>query len=258
MVEYMRIDNDTFAVQTSRERLLVKLKPAEKDTDIRDRVIKEFYYSKLVQEGMRTTFEPWLPLPETDEAMGKVLDDNIEQNRYMDSYKEFNENGDIATLYGQRDSVFFRNPQDVIVPEKFVFEDKSLQQAICYKDGVLVVTTYNKLSKAYERFTYAMKEIDGEKVDSKIADELEKMVAINKLVGIQQLPEGDEAVTVKENAVEDKKDKTDSAEKETKPNVTETTAENNNEEQTEEVTETASEEGETTEAEKASAEVPAE
>ena len=263
MVEYMRIDNDTFAVQTSRERLLVKLKPAEQDTDIREREIKEFYYSKLVQEGMRTTFEPWLPLPETDEAMGKVLDDNIEQNRYMDSYKEFNENGDIATLYGQRDSVFFRNPQDVTVPEKFVFEDKSLQQAICYKDGVLVVTTYNKLSNAYERFTYAMKEVDGEKVDSKIANELEKMVAINKLVGIQQLPEDDKTVTGEEDVGKDKKDKTDSTEKEIKTNDPESdaTAENN-EEQTEEATETTSEEGETTEAdteaEKAPVEAPAE
>ena len=240
MIEYMRIDNDTFAVQTSRERLLVKLKPADKDTDIREREIKEFYYSKLVQEGMRTTFTPYLPLPEVDEAMGEVLDANVEHNSYMDSYKGFNEEGDIAILYGQHDSVFYRDPKDIVVPEKFVFEDKSLQQAICYKDGVLVVTTYNKLSKAYERFTYAMKEVDGKKVDSSIADELEKMVAINKLVGIQMLPDGDEAVTSEEDTMETEevKDKTDKEEKtsEAKPEKEET------EKTTEATTESATEE----------------
>lgn len=190
---------------------------------------------------MRTTFTPYLPLPEVDEAMGEVLDANVEHNSYMDTYKGFNEDGDIAILYGQHDSVFYRDPKDIVVPEKFVFEDKSLQQAICYKDGVLVVTTYNKLSKAYERFTYAMKEVDGKKVDSSIADELEKMVAINKLVGIQMLPDGDEVVTSEEDTVETEevKDKTDKEEKtsEVKPETKEET-----EKATEATTESATEE----------------
>ena len=262
MLEYMRIDNDTFAVQTSRERLLVKLKPAEEDTDIREREIKEFYYSKLVQEGMRTTFTPYLPLPETDEAMGEVLDENVEHNEYMNEYKGFNENGDIAILYGQHDSVFFRDPADVAIPEKFVFEDKSLQQAICYKDGVLVVTTYNKLSNAYERFTYAMKELDGKKVDGKIADELEKMVAINKLVGIQLIPEGDEFVTDAEDTTEDIKadEKEEKMTEEVKEDTPDETSESASE-TTEAVTEETKEQEETAEAtteEPKAAEIPEE
>lgn len=183
MVEYMRIDNNTFVIQTSRERLMVVLKPAETDTDIREREIKEFYYSKLVQEGMRTTFEPYEPLPEVDEATGLVLDDNIEQNEFMESFAGINESGDLSVYYGQKDSAFYNTPSE-ISPSNFIFEDKSLQQAICYKDGVLVVTSYNKLSEIYERFTYTVKDADK---DGKIALQLEELVEINKLVGIQDL-----------------------------------------------------------------------
>ena len=221
-----------------------------------------FRSSKLVQEGMRTTFTPYLPLPETDEAMGEVLDENVEHNEYMNEYKGFNENGDIAILYGQHDSVFFIDPADVAIPEKFVFEDQSLQQAICYKDGVLVVTTYNKLSNAYERFTYAMKELDGKKVDGKIADELEKMVAINKLVGIQLIPEGDEFVTDAEDTTEDIKadEKEEKMTEEVKEDTPDETSESASE-TTEAVTEETKEQEETAEAtteEPKAAEIPEE
>lgn len=250
MIEYMRVDDNTFVVQTSRERLMVILKPAESDTDLRDREVKEFYYSKLVKEGMRTTFEPYVPLPEADEAMEVELKDNIKKNQYMSDFKGFNENGDFAILYGQHDSVFFRSPAE-ITPENFVFEDKSLQQAICYKDGVLVVTTYNKLSANYERFTYALKGADG-----KIADNLEKMVAINKLVGIQEIPEENPEIETSDKKDSSNTDVSKETDKETdekpaeseKPaddaseEVTGTTAETPNDtENSEAVTETTAE-----------------
>lgn len=240
MLEYMRVDNDTFIVQTSRERLMVVLKPVEKDTDLREREVKEFYYSKLVLEGMRTTFEPYEPLPEFDEATEKAIKENQKQNEFMAEYPAINEEGDLALRYGQHDSVFFRSPS-AITPENFVFEDKSLQQAIVYKDGVLVVTTFNKLSKQYERFTYSLKG-----VDTSIVPTLEKLVEINNLVGIQELPE---AQVKSEDEKEDKDDKenkkdidavTDDKENTTEP-TSEETGETSTEETTEETAETVTE-----------------
>lgn len=227
MLEYMRINDDTFVVQTSRERLMVILNPVEKDTDLREREVKEFYYSKLVQEGMRTTFKPFMALPEVDEATETELKENIKANELMAQYPSINVDGDLSTFYGQHDSVFFRSPAN-ITPSNFVFEDKSLQQAICYKDGVLVVTTFNKLSEAYERFTYSLKD-----ADAKIATELEKLVEINNLVGIQELPDGKAEVTNKKD-----KDK-ESEEKTTKP--TEETSEEATTENAPESTEPTSE-----------------
>lgn len=183
LYEYMRVDDNTFVVQTSRERMIVILAPAEKDTDLREREVREFYYSKLVRDGMRTTFEPYEPLPEMDEAYELEMSDNKRRNEFMATYPCFNERGDISVYYGQNDSVFYRSPTE-ITPDNFVFEDKSLQQAICYKDGVLVATTYNKLSGNYERFVYAKKD-----AKDSASKELEAMVEIKNLVGIQEVEE---------------------------------------------------------------------
>lgn len=179
LFEYQRVDNNTFAVQTSRERLVVVLTPAENDTDIREREVKEFYYSKLVAEGERTTFEPFEPLPETEPISNIVIKENIKTNEMMTiDFPFLNMDGDIASRYGENDSMFFRSPQDI--KDNWVFEDKALQQAITYKDGVLVVTTYNKLSANYERFIYSR--VDA---DSTIIAALEGLVEIKNLVGIQ-------------------------------------------------------------------------
>lgn len=207
MFEYMRINENTFAIQTSRERLMIVLKPSDTDMDIREREVKEFYYSKLIKDGMRTTFTPYEPLPEMDEALGTVLEENIKTNEYMSQFTGINEKGDLSIYYGQNDSVFFRSPEE-ITPENYVFEDKSLQQSICYKDGVLVVTSYNKLSGIYERFTYSLKG-DGsdatKALNAKVAEELERMVEINNLVGIQDISEATEveALDTKDTENED-------------------------------------------------------
>ncbi|MBR0542352.1 MAG: hypothetical protein IJK26_09130 [Clostridia bacterium] len=242
MFEYMRVDDNTFIVQTSRERLMVVLKPVEEDTDLREREVKEFYYSKLVQEGMRTTYSPYEVLPEYDEATGTSIKENERQNELMAEYQNgINENGDLAVRYGQNDSVFYRSPS-AITPANFVFEDKSLQQAISYKDGVLVVTTYNKLSKIYERFTYSLKD-----ADTSIVGELEKLVEINNLVGIQEVPE----IEVENKEGTDKKKNTTekgTSEKSSEPSEngtdesnTEGTSEDTTEQPTETVTEATTE-----------------
>lgn len=234
LYEYQRVDDNTFAIQTSRERLLVVLNPAETDTPVCDRTIKEFYYSKLVQDGCRTTYTPDELLPETDLLTGEVLDDNIDYNQQVKDYLWLNREGDLAFWYGQNDSMFFRMPTDM-TPE-WVFEDKSLQQAICYKDGVLVVTTYNKLSTNYERFVYALAS-----ADEKIAGELEKLVEINNLVGLF-----DESALVEEKLeTEDVEPSTGTTENSTSEadvyeNTTPTDAVNN--ETAEEVTEGVTEE----------------
>lgn len=179
MFEFARINNDTFAIQTSRERLLVVLNPAESDTLISGRTIKEFYYSKLTQDGQRTTFTPYQELNETD-SEGEIITENEQKNEEFRSWGVLNEEGDIATMYGINDSMFLGavNRMDY----NWVFEDKDLQQGIVYKDGILIVTTYNKLSTDYERFEYSLVGSD----DSMIP-QLESIVQLKELVGEQEI-----------------------------------------------------------------------
>ena len=176
LYEYQRVDENTFAIQTSRERLMVIFEPVEADTDIRERTIKEFYYSKLIIDGQRTTFKPYEPLPETYSSTNIVATENIQKNEYMKKYPQINEYGDLMTRYGENDSMFFYSLKDI--GRDWVFEDGSLQQAIVYKDGILIVTTFNKLSQQYERFIFVKPEANQQEIP-----ELENIVVINGLVG---------------------------------------------------------------------------
>ena len=184
MFEYCRISNDAFAIQTSRERLYVVFEPVESDTDFRERKVKEFYYSKLTQDGMRTKYTPYEPLLEYDEETGKYDSEIAKRNNFVQGYKVINDKGDIATQYGKNDSMFLT--EDIVkgINSAWVFEDGSLQQAICYKDKALVVTTYNKLSEKYERFTYSAESVKDEDIKK-----LESLVSIEGLVGEQEIPE---------------------------------------------------------------------
>lgn len=200
MFEYQRVNNDTFAIQTSRERFLVILDPVETDTDIRQRTIKGFYYSKLVQEGQRTTYTPYEPLPEKDEN-DKKLSANVIKNETMDSYPYMNDKGDFAVRYGEHDSMFYLSPQEMTTD--WVFEDKALQQGIVYENGILVVTTYNKLSTDYERFVYTKIDADTSKSEA-----LENLVVIKDLVGVQE----HKAVVTPKTVTEQDSSKPDSSE----------------------------------------------
>lgn len=181
LFEYQRINNDTFIIQTNKERLMVVLSPVDADTDIRNREVKEFYYSKLVSNGYRTTFKPFELLPETDSVTNVILSENKKINEAMtSSFPYANLDGDLCDRYGGSDSMFFRSPQDIT--RDWVFEDKALQQGIVYKDGILIVTTYNKLSTCYERFIYSRVDAD----TSGVA-ELESLVEITNLVGAQSV-----------------------------------------------------------------------
>lgn len=182
LFEYARLDDDTFAIQTYNERILVKLAPSGTDMDIREREITEFYYSKLVADGVRTTFEPFEYLPEVEDATSMYLGENAVINKTMQKFSDINARGDYAYQYGRNDSLFLTDNITKDITDNWVFEDKSLQQALCYKNGTLVVTTYNKLSEKYERFDYAVSGAS----DSTI-EELEKLVEIKNLVGIMEL-----------------------------------------------------------------------
>ncbi len=195
LYEYQRIDDNTFAIQTSRERLLIKFAPVEADTDIRERSVTEFYYSKLVNEGARTTFEAYEKLPEYDEEANVALKENIKKNEYMSEWSFANEEGDLSLFYGENDSMFYNSPQNL--NEKWVFEDKALQQGVVYKDGVLIVTTYNKLSAQYERFIYARTD-----ADKSIINDLEALVVIENLVGVQ---DAESVITESEAEMEEQK-----------------------------------------------------
>ena len=187
LYEYARINNDTFAIQTAKERLLVVLEHTDTDTDLRIRPIKEFYYSRL-SGGQRTTFKPYEPLPEEEED-GTPLLENKRENELRAKYPLLNEYGEIATQYGLKNSIFTQeNVGETNYP--WVFEDGALQQAIVYKQNTLVVTTYNKLSEKYERFIYST-----EKVDNKLVTEIESMVNIEGLVGVIEVNKSEDVPT---------------------------------------------------------------
>ena len=180
LYEYARIDNNTFAIQTSKERLVVVLEDAVEDTDLKDRNIKEFYYSKLTTDGERTTFEPYMPRKTT--MPDGTFDEEAEQKNYMmAAYPFINEKGDIYNLYGKSNSIFLTDDITTNLNGNWVFEDKSLQQAIVFKDGALVVVTYNKLSENYERFIYTLPD-----TPDAVVNELVGMVEIKDLVGTKK------------------------------------------------------------------------
>lgn len=182
LFEYARASKDIFLIQTSQERLYVKLKPVEGDVDLRERKVEEFYYSRL-GNGQRTTFVPFVPYEEEGWETSGYSSEVAQFNRLMASYPIINLEGDLATRYGINDSLFendvvFRN-----APTDWVFEDKALQQTIVYKNGNLVVTTYNKLSKRYEQYIYYY----GNKADESVV----AITPLNELVGIPPLPEAE-------------------------------------------------------------------
>lgn len=192
LFEYARISNDIFAIQTSTERLIVELKPVEADDDIRNREITAFYYSKLVNDRPRSTFEAYEPLIESDILTGESNEENVAKNRRMENYRKYiNENGECATMYGVKDSMFLTDNILKNINSDWVFEDKCLQQAIIYKDGALVVTTYNKLSEKYERFSYAL-----EGVSEKTVTDIENMIEIS---GLQKNMDNQEEINPNED-----------------------------------------------------------
>ena len=199
--EYARLSDDTFAIQTAKERLYIVLEGVDEDTDISDRKVKEFYYSRLTRDGARTTFTSYKPKPEADEEVGEYSADNAAYNEKMARHPEINEKGDFAYQYGESESIFKKDLEQ-ITPE-WVFEDKSLQQAIVYKGGNLVVTTYNKISQKYERFIYSRGD-----ADEKLIPEIEGMVNIKNLVGVQEVKK---AETPKEKTEKDSSSQTDSS-----------------------------------------------
>lgn len=195
--EVRRIDNNTYVLQTSTERLLVVLKPVEEDTDIRLREIKEFYYSRLRTDIARSTFETSLLIEGTsryakafnefaekfneEEKMGTIHFSTLEEmwnkqvNEVNSHFSEaVNEWGDLADRYGENDSIFYASAEDLTNPKLYVFRDTHLQQAFAYKDGVLVVANYNKLNDTYENPIYI-----AEGSDAKLKDELNALITVS-------------------------------------------------------------------------------
>lgn len=182
LFEYARLDNNTFVIQTNKERLIVVLKPVEADTEFPNREIKEFYYSKLVANGARSTFQPYVPKPDYDEY-GTKSNENVNYNNAFSEFNLVNDKGDLAIQYGANDSIFRKTDLKEQIKPNWVFEETGLQQGIVYKDGVLVVTTYNKIIETYERFIYSMSD-----AGDSLVKELEGLVDMDKLTGSQPIP----------------------------------------------------------------------
>lgn len=165
LYEYRRITDDIYVIQTNTERVLAIYEPAEKDTDLRDRVLSEFYYSRLATGGYRTSFKPSEYLNEYD-TNSAVIQSNVRMNDSIEAYYGIcNTDGDNSRTYGVNDSVFYMDfpVSQGALKEDFkaqfindwIYADNSMQQAIWLKDGILCVVTWNKLSNVYETFTYS-------------------------------------------------------------------------------------------------------
>ena len=220
------VNGDKTEVATKTEKKDSQKSDTVQYVDMRNREVKEFYYSKLVKDGMRSTFTPYEELPEVESTSATELNVNIKKNELMQKYPFMNEYGDVAFYYGEKDSMFFHAPADM--NEKWVFEDKALQQAIVYKDGILVATTYNKLSDSYERFIYARSD-----ADSSITKSLEDMVVINSLVGVveeakvSQSPEDTADTGEKSETDATSEESSEETEQESLPDTESSTEENN-------------------------------
>ena len=208
LYEYQRITDDIFAIQTSKERIIVVLTPVEQGTDLRDRTVKEFYYSRLVIEGERTTYHPFVPYQDSyldEEGRIQVIDEKRQTNNLYARNFFVNEQGDLNIRYGVNDSMFLKST-DQINPY-WVFEDKALQQGIVYKDGILIVTSYNKLSGEYERFIYTKADANTDNLQK-----LEDLVVIKDLVGVQPVEVKSTVVApVLEQSVEEERQRQEQA-----------------------------------------------
>lgn len=183
MFEYARLDADTFIMQTSRERFYIKFEPVvrkvneetnqlEADTPIDKRVIKEFYYSKLMRNGTRSKYQPYQPLPEKDLYTDTELFENKRKNEDFRNYSFMNDEDDLRSFYGRKETIFkgsLSDMQKALTPE-WVFEDTSIQAALAYRtnndlttnaenkmdklEECLAVTVWNKLTELYESYTY--------------------------------------------------------------------------------------------------------
>ena len=189
MFEYMRLDENTFVIQTSTERLYVVLQPVEADTPLNQRKVKEFYYSKLIRDGARSSFKSFSPMSTYDPKTGKYNKEAQKYNDLMQQYYLLNEKGDVANMYGIRDSVLTRDDRSTLTRD-WVFEETTLEQAIVYKDEAFVATTYNKLSEKYDQFSYFLTTTPEE-----LQNEMLNIVDINALVGILAVPETDLSLT---------------------------------------------------------------
>ena len=173
MFEYARLDNNTFVIQTETERLVAVFEPTTEDTDLRERQLKEFYYSRLAVNCNRTGFKAFEPLPEVDENEAYSAE-NAQINATMKNYPYVNQDGEQASYYGAKNSLFLVDKANL--NKDWVFEDKALQQAISYKDNNLIVLNYNKLAERYEQFVYYKDKAPSD-------DEVKKIVDVSKLVG---------------------------------------------------------------------------
>ena len=178
LFEYARLDNDTFAIQTETERLVAIFEPTKTDMDIRERTLKEFYYSRLAVDCKRTDFKEFEPLPEVDENEA-FSTANSQTNRVMETYPNLNQQGEQASYYGSTNSIFLEDKANI--NKNWVFRDKALQQAISYIDGNLIVVNYNKLAEKYEQFIYYKDSAPSE-------DKIKGIIDVDSLVGTNNKP----------------------------------------------------------------------
>ena len=171
--EYARLDENSFAIQTSDERLYIKLGGNTCDS-IDKRPVEEFYYSRLDGENNTADFKSYVAA-NTIDSNGDYVQENYQKNKVYENYPWLNENGDISYMHGLYDSLCAnvdaaKNKENWVMAKKKSSDTATTETAttskkasspymgykqyITYKNNTLTVITYNKLSENYEEFTY--------------------------------------------------------------------------------------------------------
>jgi hypothetical protein len=212
-----------------------------KATDIRNREIESFYYSKLMSGSIRTEFEPFSLKSEYTED-GAVDSSAVKYNSTLQEIASvINAKGEVSDRYNAKNSVFFMDSgveEDGTVDLQqwidFVLEDGSQSQILVYEDGVLSVTTYNKLNEQYEQFTYYVSGKTDEQVEAVVnITDTDKLVGKNNKItlyeegsGSTEIDETEEDATAEEDETsEEEETDTDGYEEPATEETSETTEE---------------------------------
>jgi hypothetical protein len=207
-------NTETVSAETSESGAEETSKVADdgKATDIRNREIESFYYSKLMSGSIRTEFEPFTLKSEYTED-GSVDSSAVKYNSTLQEIASvINAKGEVSDRYNAKNSVFFMDSgvaEDGTVDLQqwidFVLEDGSQSQILVYEDGVLSVTTYNKLNEQYEQFTYYVSGKTDEQVEAVVnITDTDKLVGKNNKItlyeeGFTAVDETEEEPTVEED-----------------------------------------------------------
>ena len=145
LIEYARLENDTFLVQTQKERFACTYNP--------DGTVKSFWYSQLNAKKDRAKYHPYIVTePDIPVSLSGEPTKAIE-------YVDVDTTGKNLNIYDSDDTIFTRLSSfdsdsgfsiDTEKVKAWVFEEPTTLVSASYEDGILTVQKINELSGELE------------------------------------------------------------------------------------------------------------